>query len=118
MRRLTVTEDVPVPCGRSDGRFQSFLEPNVIVTRVVGDDINHDLNTGLVECIHHNIKVFEGTNLGVDISVVGNIIYSSVSPLKSQDRGTYNHHPLERKGRKGIAKQLRYPIAVGMGLSQ
>ena len=78
-RRHTITEDIPVPSGRTDRRFQSFLEPNVIITRVVGDDINHDLNTGLVECVHHDIKVFEGTNLGVDISVVGNIIYSSIS---------------------------------------
>jgi hypothetical protein len=117
-RGRTVTEDIPVPSGRSDRRFQSFLEPNVIITRMVGDDVNHDLNTGLVECIHHDIKVFEGTNFWVDISVVGNVIYSSVSPPISQDRGTYNHHPLERKGRKGIAKQLQYPIAVGMGLSR
>ena len=46
----------------------------MIITRVVGDDINHDLNTGLVECIHHNIKVCEGTDFGVDISVIGDII--------------------------------------------
>lgn len=46
----------------------------MIITRVVGDDINHDLDSGLVECVHHDIKVFECTDLGVDISVVGNII--------------------------------------------
>jgi hypothetical protein len=48
---------------------------------VVGDDINHDLNTGFVECVHHHIKVFKGTNLGVDISVVGNIICTSAAVL-------------------------------------
>jgi hypothetical protein len=90
-RGRTVAEDIPVSSGRSDRRFQSFLEPNVIVTRVVGDDINHDLNTGLVECIHHDIKVFEGTNLRIDISVVGNIIYLSVSPLMIQEE--MDSHP-------------------------
>ena len=93
-RRHTVTENIPVPGGRSDRGLQSFLEPNVIITRVVGDDINHDLDSGLVECVHHDIKVFEGTNLGVDIPVVGNIICISVSIHWVRKRGgTHNHHP-------------------------
>lgn len=58
----------------------------MIVTRVVGDDVDHDLNTGFVECIHHHIKVGEGTDFRVDISVVGNIIYLSVSPLDKVEK--------------------------------
>ena len=73
--RRTISEDEPVSGGGTDRTLESFLEPNVIVTRVVGDDVDHDLNTGFVEGIHHHIKVGEGTDLRVDISVVGNIIY-------------------------------------------
>jgi len=90
----TVTENIPVPGGRSDRCFQSLLEPNVIITGVVGDDIDHDLDSGLVECVHHDIKIFESTNLGVDISVVGNIICISVAiPWIRKRGGTHNHHP-------------------------
>ena len=76
-KRRTISEDESVSGGGTDRTLESFLEPNVIVTRVVGDDVDHDLNAGFVEGIHHDIKVGEGTNLRVDISVVGNIIYLS-----------------------------------------
>jgi len=46
---------------------------------VVGYYIDHDLNSSLVESIHHDIKVGKGTDLRVYISVVGNIIYSELS---------------------------------------
>ena len=58
----------------------------MIVTRVVGDDVDHDLNTGFVECIHHDIKVGEGTDFRVNISVVGNVIYSLVTALNKVER--------------------------------
>lgn len=73
-RERTISEDEPVSGGTASRTLESFLEPSVIITRVVGDDIDHDLNTGFVEGIHHDIKVCKGTDLGVDISVVGNII--------------------------------------------
>lgn len=62
------------------------MEPDVIVTRVVGNDIDHDLNTGFVEGIHHDIKVGEGTDFRVDISVVGNVIYSLVTTLDKVEK--------------------------------
>ena len=84
--RRTISEDEPVSGGGTDRTLESFLEPNVIVTRVVGDDIDHDLDTGFVEGIHHDIKVCEGTDFRVDISVVGNVIYSLVTALDKVEK--------------------------------
>jgi hypothetical protein len=82
LRGPTISKDIPVSGGTADRALESFLEPDVIITRVVGDDINHDLNAGFVESIHHDIKVFKSTDFWVDISVVGNIIYSSAYLLE------------------------------------
>lgn len=84
--RRTISEDEPVSGGGTDRTLESFLEPYVIVTRVVGDDIDHDLNAGFVEGIHHDIKVGEGTDFRVDISVVRNIVYSLVTAPDKVER--------------------------------
>lgn len=71
---LTVPEDVPVPLHRTRLGLDSRPEPLVVVTGVVGDDIDDDLNVLLLESGHHGVELGQGTDTRVDVSVVGNII--------------------------------------------
>jgi hypothetical protein len=91
--RLTVDKDVSVPGSTTLGALKSFLEPDVIVTRMVGYDIDHDLNVCLVEGIHHNIKVFQGTDLRVDITVICDVVYHISIYACFRRKATHNHHP-------------------------
>lgn len=71
---LTVVKVVSGTSIASLGRLERFLEPDVIVRRVVWDNVDENLDVGLFEGRHHFVKVFEGTDPRVDISVVGHIV--------------------------------------------
>jgi hypothetical protein len=46
----------------------------MVVTGMIGHDINNDFDVFLLESSHHRVKVLEGTDSRVNVSIVGNII--------------------------------------------
>lgn len=48
----------------------------MILATVVGHNIDNDLDTELFELGSHLVKILEGTDSRVDVSVVGNVICS------------------------------------------
>lgn len=73
---LTIAEDELAPPLRADWRFDGFLEPDMILATVVGHNIDDDLDTDLFQLGGHLVKILEGTDSRVDVSVVGNVICS------------------------------------------
>ena len=71
---LTVEKVIPGASVASLGRLERLLEPNVVVGRVIGDDVDETLDVDLLELGHHLVKVFQSTDPRVDISVVGHVV--------------------------------------------
>lgn len=73
--RRTVSEDIARSGVASLWALQCFLEPDVLIARVIRDDIDNDLNSIGLERGHHLVKVGKGTDARVDIAVVGDIVW-------------------------------------------
>ena len=95
---LTVSEDVPRPCVAALGTLQRLLEPDMVVARVIWDDVDDDLDALGFEGGHHVVKVVESADARIDIAVVGNIVCSislglvGSRRLEDKTRGTVEVH--------------------------
>ena len=72
--KLTISKEKPLPCRAALRRVQSLLKPLVIVTRVIGNDIDHHLDPDTMQSFDELIKLVQGANPRVDIAIVGHII--------------------------------------------
>ena len=71
---FAVSENVAIAGVGSLGGLQGFLEPDVVVGRVVGDNVDNGADALGFESGLHLVKILEGTDLGVDIAIVGDIV--------------------------------------------
>ena len=69
-----VTEDIAVTGRRPRGGLQGLLEPNMQVGGMVGHHINNELQACCMQGAHHLIEVSQGTDLGVNIAEVIDIV--------------------------------------------
>ena len=71
---VAVAEDVAVALGRPRPRLQGGAEPGVLVGGVVGDQVDDDADACLVEVGDEGVEVLQGTVLGGQVEVVGDVV--------------------------------------------
>lgn len=99
-RRLTILEMVSGPLDTTRRGRESGLEPFMLVSAVIRYNVDDDLDPDLLESSHHLVKVGQRSDIGVNISIIRNIVYSpSAKQIKSLP--TYIHHPSAAMGRTG-----------------
>lgn len=74
MLAATIAEDIAGALGRSGAGGKSGFEPGVLVGRMVGHDVDDDLDAARVSRGDHVIEVVKRAETLVDIAVVRHII--------------------------------------------
>lgn len=70
----TIFEDELLPRVGARGSLQRLLEPDVVVTTVVRNDVDNDSDAHFLELLAHLVKLGESADARVDVPVVRNIV--------------------------------------------
>lgn len=72
---LTIVEVEASARGAAFRAIQCFLEPRMIVTAVIGHDIDDDLYSNVLECLHHLVEILQCPDVWIDIAIVGDVVW-------------------------------------------
>lgn len=65
---LAIADNVALTSGGPLGRLERLLEPDVVFGRVVGHNVDHDLDASGLASGSHGVKVVERANLGISLA--------------------------------------------------
>ena len=89
-----VTPDVPIAF-RVVARTAALDEPGMLVGRVIGNEIENQLQAGGVRGLRQRVETFHGAEQRIDANVIGNVV-TEISHRRGKDRGQPDRVDAER----------------------
>jgi hypothetical protein len=117
VRSAAVAEDVPVARRRALRRGQRFLEPAVPVGAVVGHDVDDQPDARGVQPGRHLVEVGQGTDPGVDVAVIVDVVSSVGQRRRVERREPHGVHAerLEVRDPADDPGQISDPVIIRVG---